>query len=127
MQAGDYCDSCRIAIGKKAAFLQEALRVLRVKARVHAGRAEELGGTFDCVVLRAVDKMSRAVAVAPQLVAPESWLALMTTTADLPGLQIAAGTEFVWRDLIRLPRSNDRFLALGKRKHEKFPETQVVA
>jgi hypothetical protein len=40
----------------------------------------------------------------------------MTTTADLPGLQIAAGTEFVWRDLIRLPRSNDRLLAIGERE-----------
>lgn len=101
--------------GKKAAFLQEALRVLGLTARVHAGRAEDLGESFDCVVLRAVDKMSKAVAAAVQLVTPEGWLALMTTTVDLPGLQISADPEFVWRDLIPLPQSNDRLLALGKR------------
>ncbi len=43
--------------GKKAAFLQEAVRVLGIRATVHAGRAEALRAVFDCVVLRAVDKM----------------------------------------------------------------------
>jgi 16S rRNA (guanine527-N7)-methyltransferase len=102
--------------GKKAAFLQEAVRVLGVKTKVHAGRVEELGQVFDCVVLRAVDKMPKAVAVAAHLVAPDGWLGLMTTSADSSGLKVAAGAEFVWSDPTRLPRSNDRLLALGKRE-----------
>ncbi len=54
---------------KKAAFLQEAVRVLGIGAKVHAGRAEALRTVFDCVTLRAVDKMPKAVAAAVKLVA----------------------------------------------------------
>src|ERR1017187_8825649 len=54
--------------GKKAAFLQEAVRVLGIQAKVHAGRAEALRAVFDCVVLRAVDRMPKAVAAAVPLV-----------------------------------------------------------
>jgi 16S rRNA (guanine527-N7)-methyltransferase len=100
--------------GKKAAFLQEAVRVLGVKTRVHAGRAEELGTVFDCVVLRAVDKMPKAVAASLQLIAQGGWLALMTTSTDLPNLQAAAGPEFGWGGSTPLPRSNDRLLVLGR-------------
>jgi 16S rRNA (guanine527-N7)-methyltransferase len=54
--------------GRKAAFLQEAVRVLGISATVHAGRAEALTTPFDCVVLRAVDRMESAVQSAAQLV-----------------------------------------------------------
>src|ERR1019366_3159291 len=56
--------------GKKAAFLQEAIRVLGISAKVHSGRAETLGVQFDCVTLRAVDKMELAVQAASKLVRP---------------------------------------------------------
>jgi 16S rRNA (guanine527-N7)-methyltransferase len=101
--------------GKKAAFLQEAVRVLGIRAKVHANRAEEISDIFDCVVLRAVDKMPKAVALATHLVAPEGWLALMTTGAEIQGLQTAAGSEFRWSEQIRLPRSTDRLLAFATR------------
>src|SRR5580658_5328409 len=39
---------------KKAAFLQEAVRVLGVAAKVHSDRAETLREQFDCVTIRAV-------------------------------------------------------------------------
>jgi 16S rRNA (guanine527-N7)-methyltransferase len=102
--------------GKKAAFLHEAVRVLGIEARVHAGRAESLRAVFDCVVMRAVDKMPKAVAAAARLVAPNGWLALMTTNADLVRLQLAAGPDFSWTDITKLPRSNDRIVALGKKR-----------
>jgi 16S rRNA (guanine527-N7)-methyltransferase len=76
--------------GKKAAFLHEAIRVLGVTIKVYSGRAEELAAEFDCVTLRAVDKMERAVQSAAKLVRPGGWLALMTTTANLPILKSAA-------------------------------------
>ena len=54
--------------GKKAAFLQEAVRMLGISAKVFAGRAETLTGRFDCVTLRAEDKMADAVRTAAKLV-----------------------------------------------------------
>ena len=101
--------------GKKAAFLQEAVRVLGIEAKVHAGRAEALRAVFDCVILRAVDKMAKAVAAAVPLVAPSGWLALMTTGGEIAQLQKAAGTEISWSDPVKLPFGDDRILALGRR------------
>ncbi len=101
--------------GKKAAFLEEAVRELGIAAKVHAGRAEALGTVFDCVILRAVDKMPKAVAAAVWLTAPGGWLALMTTDAELLRLQAATGTPFSWTEPIRVPGSERRLLALGQR------------
>lgn len=101
--------------GKKAAFLQEAVRVLGIQATVHAGRAEELRAEFDCVTLRAVDKMVAAVAAAAGLVRPGGWLALLTTGAQLPSLQVSAGAEFTWGAVFPLPGAVDRIVALGWR------------
>ena len=100
---------------KKAAFLQEAVRVLGLSAKVHAHRAELLKVGFGCVTLRAVDKMAAAVKAGADLVAPGGWLALMTTRSDLAGLQAAAGTEFSWAGVASLPGGEERVLALGQR------------
>ena len=101
--------------GKKSAFLQEAVRVLRIQAKVHAGRAEVLRTVFDCVVLRAVDRMPKAVAAAAPLVAPAGWLALMTTTSEFEGLKRAAGTEFSWPTVKQLTGGSHRIVAIGSR------------
>jgi 16S rRNA (guanine527-N7)-methyltransferase len=101
--------------GKKAAFLQETVRVLGIEAKVHAGRAEAIGADFDCVILRAVDKMPKAVAAAVQLVGPAGWLALMTTGAEIARLRKAAGTQISWSEPVKLPFGDDRILALGRR------------
>jgi 16S rRNA (guanine527-N7)-methyltransferase len=101
--------------GKKAAYLREAVRVLGVTTLVHSGRAESLTAHFDCVTLRAVDKMGLAVQSAAQLVRPGGWLALLTTTAALPALQSSAGAMFTWTAAPLFPGSDDRLLALGKR------------
>lgn len=110
--------------GKKAAFLREAARVLDCSTwsnpiRVHAGRAEMLHAEhfpgFDCVTLRAVDKMEQALRAAAQLVRPGGFLAPMTTTTDLPTLQAAAGPAFTWNDPILLPGGESRILALGQK------------
>jgi 16S rRNA (guanine527-N7)-methyltransferase len=101
--------------GKKAAFLQEAVRVLGIEVKVHAGRAEAHDAVFDCVILRAVDKMPKAAAAAAPLVAPAGWLALMTTTGELEWLKRAAGTEFSWPTVKPLPGSTNRIVAFGSR------------
>jgi 16S rRNA (guanine527-N7)-methyltransferase len=101
--------------GKKAAFLREAVRVLGLCTTVHSGRAEALTAEFDCVTLRAVDKMELAVQSSIKLVRPGGWLALMTTTAGLPILKSAAGAEFTWRQHLPLPCGDGRLLALSER------------
>lgn len=101
--------------GKKAAFLQEAVRVLGLKVKVHAQRAELLSERFDCVTLRAVDRMERAVAAAALLVTPGGVLALLTTEQELPSLQVAAAGDFVWDQKFSLPGSDARELVLGRR------------
>jgi 16S rRNA (guanine527-N7)-methyltransferase len=113
---------CRPEIGvtlaesqnKKAAFLMEAVRVLGLNSKVHSGRAEELKSQFDCVTLRAVDKMAAAVNAATRLVAPKGWLALMTTAADMDQLKSAAGVGFTWEGPISLARGTSRVLLLGR-------------
>lgn len=101
--------------GKKAAFLQEAVRTLGISAQVHTGRAEALQTVFNCVVLRAVDRMEEAVRAAASLVAPLGWLALMTTQPDQPLLHAAAGPEFSWAAAVSLPGSESRILSLGEK------------
>ena len=99
--------------GKKAAFLQEAVRVLGLNSRVHAGRAETLREHFDCVTLRAVDRMAEAVGVAATLVAPGGWLALMTTATELDALKAAAGAGFAWASTHPRSDGENRVLAFG--------------
>jgi 16S rRNA (guanine527-N7)-methyltransferase len=104
--------------GKRAAFLQETVRILGISAKVHCDRAETLTARFDCVTLRAVDRMPRAVEAAARLVVPGGWLALMTTRSALAGLQAASGADFSWGaggGHTPLPGGNDRILALGSR------------
>lgn len=100
---------------KKAAFLNEAVRVLGAGAKVYSGRAERLDAQFDCVALRAVDKMERAVYAAGTLVRPGGWMALMTSEAELPKLELAAGVEFSWSKVFFQIAGEGRMLALGTR------------
>ncbi len=102
------------AQGKKAAFLQEAVRVLGIPVKVHAGRAELLKMQYKCITLRAVDRMDEAVEAAARLVEPDGWLALMTTRGDLGRLQTSAGARFSWESPIPLPGGDERLLALGR-------------
>jgi 16S rRNA (guanine527-N7)-methyltransferase len=102
--------------GKKSAFLQEAVRVTGIAAKVHTARAETLVTQFDCVTLRAVDHMSQAVQAATHLIGPNGWLAVLTTLSDLSDLQVAAGSAFSWSEPIPLPGSDRRILALARRQ-----------
>lgn len=101
---------------RKAAFLQEAVRVLEISAKVFARRAESLTEQFDCVVLRAVDRMPKAVHAAVQLVRPGGWLALMTTVGELAVFRFAVGEGFAWRQTIPLTGGEDRVIALAEKR-----------
>lgn len=101
--------------GKKAAFLREAVRVLGLSAAVHADRAQTLAVPFDCVAMRAVDRMAQAVPTAAGLVKPGGWLALMTTEGELERMKQAAGAEFLWTTPVTLPGADRRVAVLGQR------------
>ena len=101
--------------GKKSAFLREAVRTLGLGATVHAGRAETLPTKFNCVILRAVDRMEEAVKIAAGLVDDHGLLGLVTTTEDRGGLIEVVSEEFVWQTAIPLPASDTRILVLGRR------------
>jgi 16S rRNA (guanine527-N7)-methyltransferase len=98
--------------GKKAAFLQEAVRTLGLSTKVHSGRAEALTTRFDCVTLRAVDHMQEAAHLAAGIVLPGGWLAVMTSQGELEGLKASIGAVNSWRDPHSLPGSESRVLAL---------------
>jgi len=100
--------------GKKAAFLREAVRTLGIGVQVHGGRAEALGRRFDCVTLRAVDRMAAAVRAGAELVCPGGWLAVLTTDAESAGMRAAAGPGFGWEDGVGMPGGESRILLLGR-------------
>jgi 16S rRNA (guanine527-N7)-methyltransferase len=101
--------------GKKAAFLREAVRTLGISTTIHSGRAETLAERFDCVALRAVDRMPEAIRAASELLGPAGWLALMTTEGELIEARAATASNLAWLDPILLPGSESRVLALGQR------------
>jgi len=98
---------------KKAAFLHEAVRTLQLSSTVWAGRAEDQARRFDCVTLRAVDRMDRAIAAASSLIRSGGILAVLTSTLQMPLVQAAAGESFQWTSKAPLPGSEQRILALG--------------
>ncbi len=100
---------------KKAAFLREAVRILGLSASVFAKRAEVLPQSFDCVTLRAVDRMEQAVAAASSLVGAGGWLAVLTTQAQFPLVEKSAGSAFRWMGPHPLPGSEQRILVIASK------------
>jgi 16S rRNA (guanine527-N7)-methyltransferase len=101
---------------KKAAFLREAVRVLGLESIVHSGRAETLTARFDCVTLRAVDGMHHAVSAAIGLLAPQGWLAILTTSEDSEEIRSLAQetAQFDWKLPVSLANGTRRVLLLGQ-------------
>jgi 16S rRNA (guanine527-N7)-methyltransferase len=101
---------------KKAAFLQETMRVVGLKAVVHSGRAETLApGTFDAVWMRAVEKSAAMLPLAAALVAPSGSLCLLGTgTAPEIDASSSKGSSWQWKTL-PLPGGKDRVLHIGQR------------
>jgi 16S rRNA (guanine527-N7)-methyltransferase len=101
---------------KKAAFLLEAVRMLGGKVKVYHGRAESISPRFDCVTLRAVDRMPQAIESAARLITSTGWLVVMMTDGGWEDLQRASGEAFVWNEPVQLPGSERRLLVLGQRQ-----------
>jgi 16S rRNA (guanine527-N7)-methyltransferase len=101
------------ARGKKASFLQEALRVLAIPGQVFPGRVETMPeqNLFDAVTVRAVEKMESAIPVAAKRA--KRYLVLFTTGKLVASRNCA---ELEWFEPIRLPNSAQMILAIGQRK-----------
>jgi 16S rRNA (guanine527-N7)-methyltransferase len=99
---------------KKAAFLQEVVRTLSLTARVFAGRAETLAEPFDCVTLRAVDRMTQAIVTASDLVSPKGWLAILISSPQARSVQTGLA-NFHWNAPVTLPGSDQRILVIGQK------------
>jgi 16S rRNA (guanine527-N7)-methyltransferase len=92
--------------GKKASFLREAVRTLNLPTEVWAARVDTLppGRRFDVVTLRAVDNMQQALAEARLHVAPNGWLAVLSTEPSPTAECIALpGNAPGWLTLQQLP------------------------
>ena len=100
--------------GKKAGFLREAVRTLGLPSMVHSGRAETLATRFDCVTLRAVDRMGEAVRAASGLVSPGGCLVLMTTEAELEEQKSYSTTHLIWGEPRELAGSLQGVVAIGR-------------
>lgn len=99
--------------GKKAAFLNEVVRALGLKhVRVFKERAENYPGMAELVMLRAVEKFSKAAALAWKLVEPGGRLALMIGAAQLT--EATQVSEHVsWQDSVSVPGTQSRILLAG--------------
>ena len=106
---------------KKAAFLRETIRALRLmNVNVLAARAETLATqsgftTAGLVTLRAVEHFEAIVPVATNLVAPGGRLALLIGSSQVQSLTSLA-PEVAWQSPVPIPRSQSRVLTLGSKK-----------
>jgi 16S rRNA (guanine527-N7)-methyltransferase len=98
---------------KKAAFLREAVRTLELPIEVWDGRVEELPAQriFDCVTLRAVDRMAEACAAAVLRLAPDGRLLVFTTRKAEPALDAVCGLR--WEEDFPIPGSHQEILRLA--------------
>ena len=95
--------------GKKASFLREASRVLKLPTEVWSARVETMPAdrAFDVVALRAVDNMAAALTEATRRTRSGGTLAILGGVDILPTFPAATS--------IRLPGSSEAFLYLQPR------------
>lgn len=102
--------------GKKASFLREAVRTLRLDAEVLQQRVEGLppGRGFSVVTLRAVDKMRMASRAAVERVNSGGWFILFATVNTEADLR-AAVPEIEWHQAVPVAGLDEGRLLLGNR------------
>jgi len=98
---------------KKAAFLREAVRALELRVEVWDRRVEALPAhrVFDCVTLRAVEKMAGACHAAIPRLAPGGTLLVFATPKTDAALEALPGIR--WQPPAPMPLADEAFLKLG--------------
>ncbi len=101
---------------KKAAFLNEVISALGLKnAKVFSQRAEEYPSRADLVMMRAVEKFEKALAIAIGLVAKEGHVALMIGISQAVQARSLA-LDVNWEEPVAVPGGHSRVLLVGTRK-----------
>jgi 16S rRNA (guanine527-N7)-methyltransferase len=99
------------AHGKKATFLREAVRALRLTdVRIVQERAERISERFELVTLRAVEKFEAVLPAAAELVGPGGRLALLVGSAQASAAEEALGGG--WEKSVPIPESRERVLKI---------------
>jgi 16S rRNA (guanine527-N7)-methyltransferase len=99
---------------KKAAFLEEAVRLLGISSEVFGRRVEvmpEIRG-FDAVALRAVDKMQLALGIARPRARE---ILILLTTDEAREIYQQQTDDFRWEEPVRLPYGVHSILLIGRR------------
>ena len=93
--------------GKKARFLREAVRALRLdNARVLESRAENVAepGTFDAITARALDRLAGIIAVGGHLLRPDGrLLAMKAARIDEEAAELPAGWQVIAVHTLAVP------------------------
>ncbi len=100
---------------KKATFLREVLRTLKIEAEVFGRRAEQWGMTADVVTLRAVEKFESVLPVAANLVSSAGRLGLLIGAKQLAGAHELLGESWSWVEPVPIPQSSERVVAIAAR------------
>jgi 16S rRNA (guanine527-N7)-methyltransferase len=102
---------------KKAAFLREVVRLLKLDdAQVFCGRAERWGQIAEVVTLRAVEEFARALPVAANLVRPGGKLCLLIGSSQTESARRLIGNEWTWHDPVAVPLSTNRVVVIAERR-----------
>lgn len=101
--------------GKKAAFLQEAVRQLELSAEVWDGRVEAMPRErqFSAVTLRAVDSMEMASRAAVSRIAPEGWMVIFATLKT-EGLLAQAVPGIFWKKKLATAGLEEGLILFGQ-------------
>lgn len=99
---------------KKAAFLRETVRELKLNAAVFDGRVETMTQQFDAVSLRAVDKMAAACKLAENRMKAAGWIILFATS-NTEGELSAALPSIQWQRSIALDGLTSGMLLFGQK------------
>jgi 16S rRNA (guanine527-N7)-methyltransferase len=95
---------------KKASFLREVVRTLELSVEVWGRRVEDLPAhrVFDCITLRAVDRMAEACAAASARLAASGRLLVFTTRKAEAALDAIPGLR--WEEEAPIPGSEQEVL-----------------
>ena len=104
---------------KKATFLREAARVLKMNdVEVFSGRAEEFHPkTADLVTMRAVERFESVLPTAARLLARSGRMALLIGEAQVEKARYAL-PSFQWTQPVLIPNSESRILMTGSLQAE---------
>ena len=99
---------------KKATFLKEVIRTLRLEStEVFCGRAEQWGQAADVVTLRAVEKFESALPVAANLVGPGGSLCLLIGSRQVTAAKSLLSSPWNWHEPVAIPQSEDRVVTVA--------------